>query len=154
MPILSGRQDAFGTALLEHLEGRALHSVIVEHDDGLIDSDFLVDSYFRDVRHWSKRERAAMRFVGGRALDVGCGAGRVALHLQTKGHDVVAVDVSRLAVKVSSMRGVMDARALAATKPRSARERRSRAVVASPVEGFDERTCARHWFDDRSVPHG
>ena len=51
-----------------------------------------------------------MRFVRGRVLDVGVGAGRVALHLQDRGHDVVAIDVSPLAVEVCRRRGVRDAR--------------------------------------------
>ena len=51
-----------------------------------------------------------MRFVRGRVLDVGAGAGRVALHLQQRGLDVVAIDVSPLAVEVCSRRGVRDAR--------------------------------------------
>jgi SAM-dependent methyltransferase len=43
-------------------------------------------------------------------LDVGAGAGRVALHLQQRGHDVVAIDISPLAVEVCSRRRVRDAR--------------------------------------------
>jgi len=49
-------------------------------------------------------------------LDVGCGAGRVALHLQERGHDVVAIDLSPLAVEVSRKRGVRDARELPVTR--------------------------------------
>jgi SAM-dependent methyltransferase len=46
-------------------------------------------------------------------LDVGCGAGRVSLHLQERGHDVVAIDESPLAVEVTRRRGVRHAEALA-----------------------------------------
>jgi SAM-dependent methyltransferase len=49
---------------------------------------------------------------GRRALDVGCGAGRVALHLQAKGFDVTAIDNSPLVVKTAKARGVKDARVL------------------------------------------
>jgi SAM-dependent methyltransferase len=48
-------------------------------------------------------------------LDVGCGAGRVALHLQERGHDVVGIDLSPLAIEVSRRLGVKDARELAVT---------------------------------------
>jgi len=41
-------------------------------------------------------------------LDVGCGAGRVALELQARGHDVTAIDVSPGAVEVCTKRGVRD----------------------------------------------
>jgi SAM-dependent methyltransferase len=49
-------------------------------------------------------------------LDVGCGAGRVALHFQERGHEVVGIDLSPLAVEVSRRRGVRDARELPVTR--------------------------------------
>jgi SAM-dependent methyltransferase len=42
-------------------------------------------------------------------LDVGVGAGRVALELQSRGHEVVGIDVSPLAVEVARRRGVRHA---------------------------------------------
>ena len=57
-----------------------------------------------------------MRHVRGRVLDVGCGAGRVALYLQERGHEVVAIDVSPLAVQVCRLRGVEDARVMSITQ--------------------------------------
>ena len=51
-----------------------------------------------------------MRFVRGRVLDLGCGAGRVGLHLQGRGHEVVGVEVSPLAVEIARRRGLADAR--------------------------------------------
>ncbi len=104
--------DAFGRLLLDHLEGRPARE-IVERDDGLILDAGRPDAYFAPFRRWPAAERRALRLARGRALDVGCGAGRVALRLQERGLDVVAVDVSPAAVEVSRRRGVRDARVLA-----------------------------------------
>ena len=68
------------------------------------------------MRRWPKTERQAIRLARGRVLDVGCGAGRVALHLQDRGHEVVGIDLSPLAVGVSRRRGVQDARELPVTR--------------------------------------
>jgi SAM-dependent methyltransferase len=104
--------DAFGRLLLDHLDGRDVHE-IVERDDGLIMTGGRPTTYFAPFRKWFTMERRAMRLARGRVLDVGCGAGRVALHLQERGLEVVAVDVSPGAVEVSRRRGVRDARLLA-----------------------------------------
>jgi SAM-dependent methyltransferase len=98
--------DAFGRMLLDGATPE-----IVERDDGFIDTSML--DYFAPVRRWAPVERRALRFVRGRVLDVGVGAGRVALELQARGRDVVAIDVSPGAVEVARARGVRDARLLA-----------------------------------------
>lgn len=54
-----------------------------------------------------------MRLVRGRVLDIGSGPGRVALHLQARGDEVVGIDASPLAVRVARERGVRDVRVLA-----------------------------------------
>jgi len=68
------------------------------------------------LRRWPKTERQAIRLARGRVLDVGCGAGRVGLELQERGHEVVGIDLSPLAVEVSRRRGVRDARELPITR--------------------------------------
>ena len=108
---LAPEEDAYGQLLLAALEGRATEEVM-ERDDGLVyDGDPC--AYFAPYREWPTAERQAVGEVDGRVLDVGCGAGRVALHLQEQGHDVVAIDESPLAVEVARRRGVRDARVLA-----------------------------------------
>jgi SAM-dependent methyltransferase len=102
--------------ILEYLEtGEGIE--IVERDDGFINaSTFGPAAYFAPLRRWPKTERQAIRLARGRVLDVGCGAGRVGLHLQERGHEVVGIDLSPLAVEVSRRRGVRDARELPVTR--------------------------------------
>jgi SAM-dependent methyltransferase len=104
-------QDAYGQLLLAALEGRPAQE-IMERDDGLIFAGE-PSEYFLPYGKWPTYEKKAMRFVRGRVLDVGCGAGRAALELQGRGLDVVAIDEAPLAVEVAHRRGVRDARALA-----------------------------------------
>jgi SAM-dependent methyltransferase len=106
--------DAFGRALLDQFEGKNV-TVIVERDDGLVDTEALA-WYFAGPRKWHASERKALRYVRGRVLDVGCGVGRAALQLQERGHDVVATDISPLALEVCRRRGVRDARLLPFTR--------------------------------------
>ena len=105
-------QDAYGAMLLDALAGKDAVE-IVERDDGFIDASvFGPRSYLAPFRRWPPHQRRAMRYVRGRTLDIGAGAGRVALHLQERGHEVVAVDVSPGAVEVCRRRGVHHVRLL------------------------------------------
>jgi SAM-dependent methyltransferase len=106
--MLSEPEDAYGQILLAVHEGRPAQE-IMERDDGLIYAGDPRD-YFAPFRRWPAVERRVLRSVRGRVLDVGCGAGRVALHLQERGHDVVAIDESPGAVEVARARGVREAR--------------------------------------------
>jgi SAM-dependent methyltransferase len=98
--------DAFGQMLLD---GTGLE--IIERDDGYLDA--VKPVYFRPVAHWPAVERRALRWVRGRVLDAGVGAGRVALELQRRGRNVVGIDVSPGAVEVARGRGVRDVQQLA-----------------------------------------
>ncbi len=103
--------DVWGAILADAFAGKPAKE-IVERDDGFVmafDATYLL-APFED---WDDvDERRAMRFVRGRVLDVGCGGGRVCLHLQKHGLDVVGIDSSQGAVAVSKDRGVRDARVL------------------------------------------
>jgi SAM-dependent methyltransferase len=113
---LKEHEDAYGRLILDYLEGSPAPE-IVERDDGFITaSRFGPDFYFAPFRLWPKTQRSAARLVRGRVLDVGCGAGRVALELQERGHEVVGIDVSPLAVEVARRRGAKDVRQLAVTR--------------------------------------
>lgn len=108
------REDAFGRALLDQFE-RGEARIVVERDDGYVETETIA-WYFGGLRHWHPSERQALRHVRGRVLDIGAGAGRAALELQKRGHEVVAVDISPLAIDVCRKRGVRDARVLTVTK--------------------------------------
>jgi SAM-dependent methyltransferase len=101
--------DGYGQMLLAALEGRDAVE-IVERDDGYIEANPGPRAYLAPFRRWHRLDRQAMRFVRGRALDVGCGGGRVCLHLQERGQEVVGIDVSPGAVEACRRRGVRDVR--------------------------------------------
>ena len=107
---MKDHEDAYGRLMLAYLEGDTNAREIVERDDGFIEAGLGPAVYFEPFRRWPAHQRRAMRFVRGRVLDVGAGAGRVALHLQERGHEVVAIDISPLAIEVCRRRGVRDAR--------------------------------------------
>jgi SAM-dependent methyltransferase len=105
--------DAYGRMILDALDGADI-AEIVERDDGfMMASSFGPSAYLAPFRRWPPRQRRAMRLARGRVLDVGAGGGRVALHLQERGHDVVAIDRSPGVVEACRRRGVRDARKLA-----------------------------------------
>ena len=102
--------DAFGLALLDRLHGGpGIH--VIERDDGHWE-ETNADLYFVDLDEWetfhtvTASDRTAVEMVSGRILDVGAGAGRHALALQQRGHEVVALDVSPGAIEVCRKRGV------------------------------------------------
>ncbi len=103
---LNVESDAFGHALLDHVECRAGHELI-ERSDGYIDVSAGTDTYFAEP---SDEQRLVVEHSVGRILDVGCGAGRYALYLQEHGREVVGIDVSPLAIEVCRRRGIRDAR--------------------------------------------
>lgn len=106
--------DAYGHEVWDYFKNRTGYEVI-ERDDGLIDpSDIAPGFYFASFRDWPRVERRAIRYAKGRVLDVGCGAGRVAIYLQKhRNLDVTGIDISPLAIKVSKLRGLKKARLLA-----------------------------------------
>ncbi len=110
----TANQDAFGRALYDQYRGKDAE-VVVERDDGYVDPTG-VKAYFAPYQRWPRHLRRAVRLARGRVLDIGCGAGRVALHLQQKGLDVLGVDISPLAVTVCRRRGVKKAKVLSITQ--------------------------------------
>ena len=108
-------QDAHGYAIYDYLKGKGGFE-IAERDDGFITSTNAPAVYFSKYRDWPPHEKRAMRYVKGRVLDIGCGAGRHSLSLQEKGLDVLGTDVSPLAIKVCKLRGLKKAKLMSLTQ--------------------------------------
>jgi 2-polyprenyl-3-methyl-5-hydroxy-6-metoxy-1,4-benzoquinol methylase len=103
--LIGNNNDAYGAELQAFVEsGRELE--IIERNDGFIEASRRVPYYFSSYAEWSDLDREAVTRVCGRTLDVGCGAGRLALHLQAAGHEVVAIDNSPGAIRICRRRGV------------------------------------------------
>jgi len=89
---------------LDFYKGRT-YKAKIERDDGYVDEEDL-STYFAEYESFPNAEKKALKHAKGRVLDIGVGAGRVALHLQSMGHEVVGIDVSDTVLEVSKLRGV------------------------------------------------
>lgn len=104
---LSELEDAYGREVLALYKGDYSYE-IVERDDGFFDCTLSPQLYLAPFEDWPNYEQEAIRLARGRVLDIGCGAGRVALYLQEQGHPVLGIDISPLALEVCRMRGLKD----------------------------------------------
>jgi len=107
--------DAFGNAVTRAWRDRPVVAGVghetLERDDGLLVVNDL-SVYFAPFDRWGVPDRVAAERATGRVLDVGCGPGRHALHLQDRGLDVLGIEPSAGAAAVARERGV-DVRELA-----------------------------------------
>lgn len=99
-------KDLFGKALLDYQNGNYTEDLITA--TSISDKDELPLPYlFRGFEDMPKLEQKALQLSKGKTLDVGCGAGNHSLYLQNQGVNVVAIDQSEGAIKVSKERGVV-----------------------------------------------
>jgi SAM-dependent methyltransferase len=111
LTVLTDEQDAFGAALLAHHEGRNDGRILMlEVDDGRAMPAMAPPEFFKAPSEWFPWEVDILEDLEGPVLDLGCGAGRHALYLQTQSLAVTGVDVSPGAVDVCRRRGVRDVR--------------------------------------------
>jgi SAM-dependent methyltransferase len=104
--------DVFGRIMMDAALGEdAIH--IIEREDGYED-EYKGSQYVEPFDEWGEPEKNAITQVKGRVLDVGCGAGRVAVYLQEMGFDVVGIDISQGAVEASHLRGFGQAQVMSA----------------------------------------
>jgi SAM-dependent methyltransferase len=107
--------DAYGAELWDYYVTKEDKREIVERDDRFIDGrrdGYGGAVYFSEYKDWPSIEKKAIKYVRGRVLDVGCGAGRHALYLQKKGLHVTGIDTSPLAIKICKLRGLRKAQVL------------------------------------------
>ncbi len=114
--MLKPNEDAYGREMMDWLKGQGSNEII-ERDDGYIDvGQQGLAIYFLPFNKWPKYERQALRFAIGRVLDIGCGPGRCAIYLQEKGHDVLGIDLSPMAIKVAKKRGLKHTKVMSITQ--------------------------------------
>ncbi|PJB11735.1 MAG: SAM-dependent methyltransferase [Flavobacteriales bacterium CG_4_9_14_3_um_filter_40_17] len=103
-------KDLFGKAMLDYHTGNEPENLITE--TSISEEDVLEVSYlFRSFKEMPVLEQRALQLAAGKVLDVGCGAGSHSLYLQHERKlPVTAIDLSENAVKVSQLRGVVDAK--------------------------------------------
>ncbi|HUU21646.1 MAG TPA: class I SAM-dependent methyltransferase [Phycisphaerae bacterium] len=115
MARLSKKQDAYGQAIWDCYHQRGGYE-INERDDGFVGVSMGPPAYLAEFEDWPARQKQAIRLARGKVLDVGCGAGRVALYLQSKGLEATGIDVSPRAVEVCRLRGLKKAEVLSITQ--------------------------------------
>ena len=99
-------EDAYGQQLLAQFNKKTPTAEIIERDDNYIDTGSDPGAYFAEYEQWSPLERQVIALARGRILDIGCGAGRVALYLQKQGFDATGIDISPGAIEVCRKRGL------------------------------------------------
>ena len=80
---------------------------VIERDDGLINGA-LADHYLSEPADWRAFDHRGVALCRGRVLDIGVGAGRIAVELQRRGVAVTGLDTSAGAIEVSRKRGLRD----------------------------------------------
>lgn len=100
-------KDLLGKALLDFQNGKYTEDLFTSTN--ISDEDELPLPYlFRSFTEMPKLEQKALQIATGNVLDVGCGAGSHSLYLQKKGLEVKAIDISKGAVEVAKIRGVLN----------------------------------------------
>jgi len=106
----AARWGPLGRAILDYHRGATTAQIVVR-TNLWEDEPTPVEEFYRpDHIGLPELEVRAISQCRGRVLDLGAGAGRHALELQRRGHEVTALDVAPEAVEVMRERGVRDAR--------------------------------------------
>lgn len=120
--MIKEEQDAYGKeiyAYWQSLNDPEMPTTyeIIERDDGWIGvSRNTPELYFSEFDEWPVPEQQAIHYAFGTILDIGCGAGRVGLYLQNRGHHVMGIDNSPSALQVCKKRGFSNVRLMSITQ--------------------------------------
>lgn len=99
--------DIWGQAIEDYYKGE--QQAVIDTETQYTETDPMpVGHLFRKFSQMPDLEQAALDRCTGRVLDVGCGAGSHALHLQQQGLEVVGLDRSKGALTVAKARGVLE----------------------------------------------
>lgn len=101
--------EPLAAALLDHHQTGRARRVAATRADGA-SFEIETEEYFTLEGSLAELDELALDRCRGRVLDVGAGAGRHALALEARGLEVVAIDVSPIAVSLCRLRGVRDVR--------------------------------------------
>lgn len=112
---MKNEQDAYGHLMYDYFNNKTGREVI-ERDDGFITDSSGPSTYFQKFDEWTQHLQEAIKFAKGKVIDIGCGAGRHSLYLQSKGFDVLGIDSSPLALDVCKKRGVKKTKLMSITK--------------------------------------
>lgn len=98
-------KDPLGRIILDYNSDQVEREITVESD--LCEDDFIPASYlFRSYEEMPRIEQIALDHCKGNTLDIGAGAGIHAKHLQEKGFNVEAIDISSGAVAHMKSQGL------------------------------------------------
>ena len=104
------KTDIFGDAITDYYHGK--NAIIKTHSSVGGYDELPVQYLFRTFDEMPAIEQVALKMSYGRVLDLGCGAGSHALHLQNQGLFVKAVDISEGAINVCRLRGIKQAQSI------------------------------------------
>lgn len=98
--------DLFGQALYDYYKKQSPDKLFLHSSYGDEVESMPVDIFFRKEKDFPELEFIALALCDGKVLDVGAGAGSHSLHLQKKGFDVTAIELSAMACDIMRERGV------------------------------------------------
>ncbi len=108
--IIEKEKDAMGRAIEEYYKKDKAGKLRV-FSSMFYEDEIPVETLFRSIDEMPPQEQKAIELCKGRILDVGAGSGCHSVELKSRGHEVVAIDISELSTNVMKERGI-DARTI------------------------------------------